>query len=49
MPFNSSEMRKFAAEYGFTINTSSTEHARNVQRTERAHDRNGQTTYAKGK
>ncbi|KAK2155179.1 hypothetical protein NP493_2101g00008 [Ridgeia piscesae] len=23
MPFDSSEMRKFAAEYGFTINTSS--------------------------
>ena len=27
MPFDSSEMRKFAAEYGFAINTSSPEHA----------------------
>ena len=27
MPFDSCEMRKFAAEYGFAINTSSPEHA----------------------
>ena len=27
MPFDSSEMIKFAAEYGFTFNTSSPEHA----------------------
>ena len=44
MPFDSSEMIKFAAEYGFTFNTSSPEHAAPNGQSE-----NGQTTYAKGK
>ena len=35
MPFNSSEMRKFAAEYGFAINTSSPEHAASNGQSER--------------
>ena len=35
MPFNSSLMRKFAAEYGFTINTSSPEHAASNGQSER--------------
>ena len=35
MPFDSSEMRKFAAEYGFTINTSSPEHAASNGQSER--------------
>ena len=35
MPFDSSEMRKFAAEYGFTINTSCPEHAASNGQSER--------------
>ena len=35
MPFGSSEMRTFAAEYGFTINTSSPEHAASNGQSER--------------
>ena len=35
MPFNSSEMRKFAAACGFTINTSSPEHAASNGQSER--------------
>ena len=35
MPFDRSEMRKFAAEYGFTINTSSPEHAASNGQSER--------------
>ena len=35
MPFDSSVMRKFAAEYGFTINTSSPEHAASNGQSER--------------
>ena len=35
MPFNSSEMKTFAAEYGFTIKTSSPEHAASNGQSER--------------
>ena len=35
MPFNSSEMKRFAAEYGFTIKTSSPEHAASNGQSER--------------
>ena len=35
MPFESSEMRKVAAEYGFAINTSSPEHAASNGQSER--------------
>ena len=35
IPFDSSEMRKFAAEYGFTINTPSPEHAASNGQNER--------------
>ena len=35
IPFDSSEMRTFAAEYGFTINTSSPEHAASNGQSER--------------
>ena len=35
MPFDSSEMRKFAAEYGFATNTSNSEHAASYGQSER--------------